>query len=338
MAGKRKTLVPEHTFLITAYISPFNREPSIMYKINHAGIKNDGYHATYADRDKVIEQARRLALMFNTQLFVKDIDSETAVELPVDPESTVDSSLLAKVRKLIAKAERTDIDAEREAFLAKAQEWMVRHAMDESLVKGEPKTEFIERRLIVGKHGAGIWAKRNLAYAVAGHANCRGWSNTGAYYNTVAGFREDVEWADLLFTSLLLQMEQELSTAERPEWTPWQTFRTNFMDAFVRAVKDRLHRQQVEALRATVELRLKDNPTADESADATTSVAMVLRDRKAKVDEWVDGNHKFVNVTRNMGAYCGSSEQQGMRAGERADLSGGRTGRIGATGRLGSGA
>src|SRR6185295_10188297 len=46
----------------------------------------------------------------------------------------VDDSVLVKVRALLAQAESTSFEAEAEAFTAKAQELMARHAIDGALL------------------------------------------------------------------------------------------------------------------------------------------------------------------------------------------------------------
>jgi hypothetical protein len=283
-------------------------------------------------RDDAIVSGRKLALSFNVQLFIEE--DGRYVELPVDPEGEVDKSLLSKVRKLIAKAESTDVAAERDAFLTKAQEWMVRHAIDESLVKADAPNPMTERKVVVGSKGAGVWAKRLLVNSVASYAGLRSWSVTHSYYSVIAGYREDVEYAEMLITSLLLQLEQEYTLAfknDKPEWTDARTFRANFMEAFTDRVGSRLSvmKREAQAQAADAAREAADAAgTLLSDQEASQSVSLVLRNRKAKVSEWVDGNHKFVNTQRSRAAYCGSATQAGNRAGSRADLSGGRTGKL----------
>lgn len=262
------------------------------------------------EREAAIDHARDHARAFNTTLFIEE-DGKYR-ELPVE-DNDVDQNLLGKVRKIIAKAERTDFESERDAFLAKAQELMIRHALDESMVKEEiADHQMIERHFVVGNRGAGLWAKRDVITTVAGYANCRTWAHTRSYYSTVAGFAEDVEFADMLITSLLLQMEREVGKAlkhDKPEWTDPRTYRVNFMEAFASSISARL-----TAMKAQAQTRVEE--------DSGSSVALVLRDRKERVNEWVDAKHHFVTVSRNqLKGFDGAARQAGARAGERADLS-----------------
>jgi hypothetical protein len=61
-----------------------------------------------------------------------------------------DDKMLDKVRKLLAKAERAGTEHEAEAFTAKAQELILRYAIDEAMLqrKGEKQSEQIVARTV----------------------------------------------------------------------------------------------------------------------------------------------------------------------------------------------
>ena len=296
------------------------------WTVFHAVKSSRPSYAGNTSEDAII-RGRRIAQSFNVSLFIED--SGSFREIPTSSEGEIDQNLLSKVRKLVAKAEGTDNQHERDIFLTKAQEWMIRHAIDMSTVKEEQKT-MIERNIVIGKKGAGIYAKRSLVGAVATHCNLRAWSNTYTYYSTFAGYVEDVEYAELLVTSLLLQLEREYSVSlkfDKPAWTSALTFRANFMEAFVGRVRSRLSEMQRVARAEAAKTVREASGDLTESL-VGDSVAMVLHNRRAKVDKWVNSRHKFVSVSRSMANYDAAGRQAGARAGNRADLSGGRTGRI----------
>lgn len=286
-----------------------------LFLVNHVGFENKRGSGTYADsRDEAIAKGRKVAMEFNTDLFIEN--DNMIVELEV--ESPEEKSVLTKVRGLLNKGEGTDVDAERDAFLAKAQELMTRHAIDEKQARGEGDNGMIKRKIAIGKGGAGIWSKRNLIHYIATANQCRSWSCTWSYYSVVAGHREDVEWVEMLYTSLMLQMEQELAAADRPEWTDGRTYRANFMESFASTVSGRLSVMGREAVAKA----------AEASETTSESVTLVLRGRESRVSDWVDSNHKFVSCSRSRSDYCDAARTDGSKAGNRADISAGRTGRI----------
>lgn len=135
--------------------------------------------------------------------------------------------MMEKVASLIAKAEATDYSEERDAFRAKADELMVAYAIEESeLVQRQGrslKDEVKQRRIrVAGADSPYRDPLVSLIASVARHARCR-IVFYGLHYGvsypveaTVVGMEQDLDYVEMLFASLRLQMANELE----PKYDP----------------------------------------------------------------------------------------------------------------------
>lgn len=127
--------------------------------------------------------------------------------------------IIDKIAKLLALAEHPNTgDAEREAFLAKADELMAKHMIDEALIRLAQKPE--ERRKPVrvdvqlfDVHSVYGQKMRVIAHEVARTVGIKmaTWSNGQA---ALVGFDEDVRWMQLLFTNIHMTFLSKI----RPSW------------------------------------------------------------------------------------------------------------------------
>lgn len=223
-----------------------------------------------------------------------------------------------RIQALLAQAESTNHEEEAATFLAKAQELMLRFAIDEAeLAQKDPerKTRPIMRTIDFGKFGAGVKAKRQLITGIAYVNRCKVWLHHGRKFLSVAGFEEDVEFVEMLFGSVLVQMEAACTTAlrtEKPDGVNSTSFRTSFMYAYTNRVVHRLQEAQ----------RIAEQHEREHNQAGT---ALVLRDRKAEVDRYVEG--RVGKLRKGAGArHQGSAHgaMSGDAHGRRADVSGGR--------------
>src|SRR6202789_3549718 len=130
------------------------------------------------------------------------------------------SALLDRVRKLLAKAEAEGVTPpEAEALTAKAAELMARYGIDRArLAASRPDTDAPGNRII---DIANPWAqvRAHLLAGLAGAMRCQ-WillnaSGPGARGH-LFGYASDLERADILYPSLLLQMAYGLTAADMP--------------------------------------------------------------------------------------------------------------------------
>jgi hypothetical protein len=124
--------------------------------------------------------------------------------------------LLDRVRKLLAKAEAEGVTpAEAEALTAKAAELMARYGIDRArLAAARPDTDQPGSRIIAAENP---WAqvKIHLLAGIASAIRCTCVLLPGGRIH-VFGYASDLERADILDTSLLVQMGYGLAAAQPP--------------------------------------------------------------------------------------------------------------------------
>lgn len=221
---------------------------------------------------------------------------------------------LDRVRKLLAKAERTDNEHERATFMAAASALMAKHGIDALPPAG---TRQVPGDRIVTLPNPWAREKARLVSLVAQAVRCRplliGRGDGGQRVH-VFGFGADLERADLLATSLLLQMATGLARVRPPEGvTAVRAYRRSWLLGFT----DEVYRLLCEA------------ESRAESEAGGPGTALVLADRRAEVERAVAACYPAIrmSVPRTSGTGYGA----GVAAARRADL--GRTGMTTATAR-----
>ena len=127
--------------------------------------------------------------------------------------------MLARIRALLAKAEATTFVEEADAFTAKAQELMARHAIDAAAVEssaapGGARAGVAVKRLHIDDPYAE--PKMYLLASVAGANSVRVVWNRQLSIATVFGFAIDLELVELMFTSLWCRPRGPRLTSGRP--------------------------------------------------------------------------------------------------------------------------
>ena len=121
------------------------------------------------------------------------------VSAPGDDEPT---TLLDKIRKLLAKAEGTDNANEAEAFSAKAAQLIAEHRVDPEHVREALAHGALGLRRIALGRGAYVRARLALLDAVARNQDCEVVFETGPGGTTaiVAGYESDLDVTEVLYT------------------------------------------------------------------------------------------------------------------------------------------
>lgn len=138
--------------------------------------------------------------------------------------TTKSEKMLEKVRALLAKADGTDYPAEAETFRAKADQLMAAYAIEQWQVDqardGQESTVKPEVRYFNfdwwydHAQSSPLWT---LFYDTARHCRCvvalRGHGSAGTSYRTmpVIGLSSDLDYLDLMFTHLMIQMSKKLT-------------------------------------------------------------------------------------------------------------------------------
>jgi hypothetical protein len=253
-----------------------------------------------------------------------------------------------KIAKLIAKAESTNHVEEAEAFFAKAQELMTEYAITEAMldqVRGVERDEIEQHDFTHGGYYAAD--KGNLSWVVIRANGCRGvywksqeWSSPKTiggksfkmwYEVTATGFRSDLNRVVMLDASLQLQMARLLSEWWKTEDRSWMSktqnvrARQSFMQGFANGVSAKF----TEATRAGREAAAKAAAARNDTTQevATESVALVVRSRKDRVDDWMDQKYGALRSGRNSYRKTDSSAYgAGASAGRSADVGQSRLG------------
>jgi Protein of unknown function (DUF2786) len=234
--------------------------------------------------------------------------------MPTEPPS----ALLNRVRKLLAKAEAEGVTPpEAEALTAKAAELMARYGIDRArLAASRPDTDRPANRII---DIANPWAqiRAHLLAGLAGAMRCQcvllSTSRPGARIH-VFGYASDLERADILYTSLLLQMARGLAATVVPAGvrSP-KAWRRSWLLGFVSAVIARVR---------TAEDRAAAGAEGEEQTGPST--ALVLADRALVVRRQLEEAYPVTRKTRI--TYSGRGYSAGYAQGQRADIGNARLG------------
>ncbi len=223
------------------------------------------------------------------------------------------AALLARVRKLLTKAEADGVTAaEAQALTAKAAELMAKYGIDRALLAAQrPETDHpADRKVDIDNPWARVQAHLLCGVAAAMRCQCvllpRPDPGTRIH---MFGFASDIERTDVLYTSLLLQMWQGLSSAQIPGWSRSpRAWRRSWLLGFISAVVTRVRAAEQEATtRAT-------SPAAAEGERMT----LVLADRRQVIMRNIE--HAYPVTRKTQMTYSGSGYGAGYTEGQRADI------------------
>ena len=222
------------------------------------------------------------------------------------------SALLDRVRKLLAKAEAEGATPqEAEAYTAKAAELMARYGIDRARLGAlHPDSDRPASRIIDIDNP---WAqvRAHLLAGIAGAMRCQcvllSTSKPGARIH-VFGYASDLERADILYTSLLLQMASGLRQARVPQGVrSVRAWNRSWLLGYVTAVITRV--KSAEDRAAT---------TSDDQAHEGPSTALVLADRAVVIRRQLQQAYPTTRRTRI--TYSGRGYSDGYAQGQRADI------------------
>jgi hypothetical protein len=215
--------------------------------------------------------------------------------------------ILDRVRKLLAKAEGTTNQHEADAFMLKAQELIATHRLDEAAVWAdlgvqERQHPHIRRISMPGQVNL-VKAKRGLLATVGQANNCTVVQHRGADHMSVAGMPSDTEVVELLYTSLLLQMERGLHRSRKAPGVNLTVHKNNFAWGFVEGLSQVL---------AEANERVADHGSTSQALDLWTG----------EVDDFVASQWgRLRSAPRGKRRqYDSNARGQGHTAGRNADI------------------
>ena len=228
--------------------------------------------------------------------------------------------ILAKVRKLLALAEDpAATEHETELYTAKATQLIADYGIDRALLaSADPGRDPVGDR-VVGLDAPYAADKAELLTTVATRLRCRAVQRTRWHDGArelslhLFGHDSDLERAELLFTSLLLQSGRALGRTPVPRGEHKAAFRRSWLAGFRMAIGRRL-----EAAERRAETEARDRFTS-----SGTTAALVLADRSALVGHAVETAYPQLRTARAR-SLSGTGGAQGWAEGQRADLGGTR--------------
>jgi hypothetical protein len=231
------------------------------------------------------------------------------------------TDLLDRVRKLLAKAEDEGCTPEEaEALTAKAADLMARYGIDRALLGAlHPETDKpADRKFRFDAPWADVKAHLLAALATALRCQCVQTQTEQGPRLHVFGYSSDLERAEILFTSLLVQMARALAREFVPgTGNSAKAWRRSWMLGYCAAVVARVRAAEEAAVTAAGE-----EPGGN--AAASGGAALVLADRSLTVRAQVSATYPRLKKKRV--TYSGSGYGDGYRQGQKADIGGGKLG------------
>jgi hypothetical protein len=224
--------------------------------------------------------------------------------MSTDPLTATDP-LLARVRKLLAKAEDPACTpAEAEAFTAKATELIAKYGVDQALLAAaDPALDPVGDRVVPLDPPYAL-DKAGLLAAVAVPLRCRVVRRTRERVQVhLFGHAADLERVELLFTSLLVQAAHGLSAVPIPPHEHPAAYRRSWLAGFAHAIGGRLWQAEKDA------------------AAGAPGAELVLVHRTDLVDRRMAEAYPRLR-TAGRRRLAGGGLEQGYAAGRTADLGG----------------
>lgn len=239
-------------------------------------------------------------------------------EVAPEPEKKFDiAAMKSKISKLLAKAEGTDNEHERDAFNAQAERLMLKLGIQAAELEaaGEAKAEEVVQE-VREWHG-----NYSIVMVPFTGTLADGFGNLTVLQSTVSpmlrrtyiiGHKSDVKAFLLLLDSLHIQVMSALH-----RWQKDNRERRRFLTDMQKYVE---HRSFIAGFGRTCALTLA-KMRRDEEKEASTGAALVLASKQERVQEWVDNKYGEMKSARGGMQYWSSgAHADGAVAGNSADL------------------
>lgn len=254
---------------------------------------------------------------------------------------------LEKIRALLAKAEATSFAAEAELFTAKAQELMQKWSIDEAMLHQDKPDPTIDQSYIWIDANEYRSPKLRILQEIAsvndatlvmfpqGYREVDG-ERKRQFKVAVIGTKTDRDFIEILYTSLMLQVEHELlksDTLAKMQFECEQPghrirWRNSFVNAYAFSVGQRM---QEAKKRAVEQVKREQHATS-------SSMALVLVGKKQQVERKRDEFYPSLRKGRSSNCgngHTGSASSLGYEAGKRADIGNPKV-KAGSTKRIGA--
>jgi hypothetical protein len=210
-----------------------------------------------------------------------------------------EGALLERVRKLLAKAEKTDNPHEAEAFATKAAELIALHRIAPERLRPTPDGRPELRRVPLGR-GAYVRARLALLGAVAQAHDARVVFQSGSEGMTaiLAGYPDDLDIVEVVYPSLHAQAASQMARIRRRTAAATQRWRRAFLFGYAARVGELLGEARRDAERSVAAdaTTLPDLPARAEDVERFVAasfdrVVAASRSAPAAAAGWQDGHH-----------------------------------------------
>ncbi len=230
---------------------------------------------------------------------------------PIDPTKTI----IERIKALIAKAESSPFEAEADAFMAKAQQLIEQHAINQAVLHGaDPSSIGHDRVPLNGAYSS----ERSLIWGVVARANRCEVLNHSQYRSnkvtelSLVGRANDRELVHIVASSLEMQATRrmlDIDTSRGRESAVVQ--RRSFLRGFAVEVSDRFDRAR------------RHEHAASPTARAAAQTLALATDA---VDTYLADNFQIAPSRRRHNRLDGAAFSRGRRAGASADVGSSRLG------------
>jgi hypothetical protein len=240
--------------------------------------------------------------------------ASTAASLLAGLAARADDPMLTRVRALLAQAESTTFEAEAETFTAKAQALITRHAIDVAMLTADPRNADHPQTIRIAIDDPYAAGKRTLLCRVAQHSRCRAVLHNGIGMVSITGLGDDIDATEMLFTSLLVQVQTAMHTAASGSPAGSHERSRGYRASFVLAYAERIG-ERLEAINAAI--------VADVEATSGREIVPLLNARRAEIDAAVTEMFGPLKSTRSRRTFDGAGWANGRLAADRARLNSG---------------
>lgn len=239
------------------------------------------------------------------------LNKKPVARKPVDIKKMKD-----RISMLLAKAESTTFEHERDTFNAAAEKLMIRLGISiaELEASGEVKAEDIveERRVFPGNYSISMIPFTAAVANGFGHITILQSKTSGlSRVAHIIGHKSDVEQFCQLLDSLSVQVMSSLRA--------WQRENIESRRGLTDMQKYLQHRSFIEGFGAKVGQRLMERRTEEET-DVSTGTALVLVSKDARVKDWISESYGDLKASKDNRRFSSLGYRAGAVAGETASL------------------
>jgi len=226
---------------------------------------------------------------------------------------TIPTKTLERIRNLLAKAERTDNEHERDTFTSAAAALIAKYGIDQAMLGAETKQDKPTMRRIE-MHGGQHAARRMELFSwLADAMRCKVMFTTSGRHYRIAhiyGFESDIDRVELLYTSLLLQVTSALNRLKTPYGENSRAYRNSWIKGFIWKAVQMVMAREAQAVNEA------------EDSEVGTSKALVLASREQRVEAFFKEANPGLKRRKTAPSSSAAGWQDGEAAGSRANLGG----------------